>query len=168
MTNIAPSIFNAYNICPRQAWLMSRNLSADQQNSYIEIGKLIDENSFSRDNKGIYLADIGAMIDMITKKDGTYIIAEVKKSSKMLESSIWQLKYYLYLLKNKKKINIKGLIKVPREKISKEVELTDEDEEKIDSILLQLTKSIEADHPVVLKKQLRFCKKCAHYEFCWS
>lgn len=166
MAKIAPSIFNAYNICPRQAWLMSRQMTADQENSFIDIGRLIDETSFEREKKKIYLADIGAMIDMVTKKDGTYFIAEIKKSSKTLNTGIFQLKYYLFLLR-KKSITVKGIIKIPKEKKSIEVELTKEDSETIECKLKELEDILEKETSPQAKR-LGVCPKCGHFEFCWS
>lgn len=55
MMIFAPSIFNAYNICKRQAWLMMRNLTADQDNAFLEIGRLIDETAFKREKKEFIL-----------------------------------------------------------------------------------------------------------------
>lgn len=166
MGKIAPSIFNAFNICPRQAWLMSRQMTADQENSFIDIGRLIDETSFEREKKKIYLADIGAMIDMVTKKDGTYFIAEIKKSSGTLPTGIFQLKYYLFLLR-KKSIMVKGIIKIPKEKKSIEVELTQDDCETIERKLKELGVILEQEKPP-LAKWLGVCPKCGHLEFCWS
>lgn len=168
MRYFPPSIFNAYNICKRQAWLMARHLNADQYNDFLAIGRLIDETTYKREKKKIYLADLEAMLDMVSKKDGVYYIAEIKKSSKTLESGILQLKYYLYLLKLKKGIVAKGLIKIPKERISREVILTEEDEEKIYNVLLEMNKVLNFERPPKFDKILKICFKCAHLEFCWS
>ncbi|MGA1871090.1 MAG: CRISPR-associated protein Cas4 [bacterium] len=165
-TFINPAIFNAFNICPRQAWLMSRQMTADQESSYLGIGRLIDQSSFQRAKKKVYLADMGAMIDMVTRKDGKFYVAEIKKSSATLETGIFQLKYYLYLL-HRKSITVKGLIKIPKEKKSMEVELREEDisliEKKLDSLEIILC----ADLPPKAIR-LKICPKCGHFEFCWS
>jgi len=164
----SPSTFQAFMVCPRQAWLMSRQMTADQENSYIDIGRLIDDTSFVREKKKIYIADLEAMIDMVTKKDGSYFIAEIKKSSNKLESGIFQLKYYLYLLKKKKGVDIKGIIKVPKEKLSETVELFPDDIVKIEGILIEIESLLKLEKAPVLDKKLSFCPRCGHYEFCWS
>lgn len=164
---ISPSLFNAYNICPRQAWLMSRQLTADQDNMYLGIGRLIEEFTFEREKKRIYLADIGAMLDIVLKKNGHLVVAEIKKSSKTMKSGLLQLKYYLYLLKKKKGIDVKGQIKIPKEKINKDVELTVVDEEKIEKILIDLKKIIK-EEKIPEVKRINVCPKCGHSEFCWS
>jgi len=48
---ITGSIIQAYNICKRQAWLMSRQITGDQYNEFLAIGRLISEESFKRDKK---------------------------------------------------------------------------------------------------------------------
>jgi len=168
MRTFAPSVFNAYNICKRQAWLMIRNLTADQDNAFLEIGRLIDETTYKREKKKIYLADIEAMLDMVTRKDGIYYIAEIKKSSKTMNTGIFQLKYYLYLLKRKKGVIAKGIIKIPKEKISKTVELTQEDEKKIDKILNEMETVLYSETLPSVTSDKRKCRVCAHYEFCFG
>lgn len=164
--HIPPSIYNAYNICPRQAWLMSRQLTADQHNEFLEIGRLIDNTTFEKEKKKIYIPDLNAMVDVIFKQDGIFFIGEIKKSSNTLKSGISQLKYYLYLLK-KKGIDQKGVIKIPQEKKSVIIELTNNDIEEIEKKLKLIKTTLNADKPPEIKK-IPFCKKCAHYEFCWS
>ena len=161
-----PSIFNAYNICPRQAWLMSRQLTADQENSFLDIGRLIDDTTYGREKKKIYIPELGAMIDMVTKKNGKFFVAEIKKSSRTLETGILQLKYYLYLLL-KKSVKVSGLIKIPKEKKSIEVKLSDEDIKVIEVKLIDLKKLLELEKVPVVER-LRVCPKCAHQDFCWS
>jgi len=163
-----PSIFNAYNICKRQAWLMMRNLSADQYNEFIEIGRLLDQNSFSREKKKIYLADLNATIDMVIRDGEIYYVAEIKKSSKTLKSGILQLKYYLFLLEKRKGIKTNGIIKIPKEKISKKIALTLEDKKKIEDILEEMHEVLKSEVIPKIDKKLSSCKNCGHFEFCWS
>ncbi len=168
MENFPPSIFNAYNICKRQAWLMFHGLIADQDSMLLEIGRLIDYNSFKKEKRRIYIAEIEANIDMITRKNDCYYIVEIKKSSRTLNNGILQLKYYLYLLESKMGFKAKGMIKIPAEKISREVVLTRKDKEKIEQILKEMSMVLRSETPPRLKSKLPICRKCAHFEFCWS
>ena len=163
-----PSIFNAFNICKRQAWLMSRQLTADQHNEFIEIGRLIDEETYKRERKKIYLADLEAMMDMVVKKDGVYYVAEIKKSTRTLKSGIFQLKYYLFLLKRRKGLDVKGIIKIPKEKISEKIILSKQDEEKIVQISRDMEEVLKQPKPPTQEKMLKICPKCGHFEFCWG
>jgi len=164
---IAPSIYNAYNICPRQAWLMSRQMSANQNDSFLEIGRLIDETTFKREKKKIYLAEFAAEIDFITLKNGSLFVAEIKKSSRTMASGIKQLKYYLYLL-NKKGIKCKGVIKIPKEKISMTIELQGNDETLIRDEIDEIKTFLSSKEVAPIPQKIPFCRKCAYFEFCWS
>ena len=158
---------SAYMICPRQAWLMSRQMSANQNDSFLEIGRLIDETTFKREKKKIYLAEFAAEIDFITLKNGNLFVAEIKKSSRTMASGIKQLKYYLYLL-NKKGIKCKGVIKIPKEKISMTIELQEDDKVLIKNEIDEIEAFLSSGEKPPIPAKIPFCRKCAYFEFCWS
>jgi len=164
--NIPPSIYNAFLLCERQAWLMLRRLSADNSNTYLEIGRLIDEESFKRYRHRIDIPGLSCKLDFIMKKDNTLLVAEVKKSSKTIETAIKQLKYYLYLL-YKKGIKAKGVLKIPTERKSISVNIGSDDIDFIEETLKALKKLYFQENPPILEKKI-FCSKCGHFEFCWS
>jgi CRISPR-associated exonuclease Cas4 len=138
---------------------------ADQSNSYLDIGRFISEETFSRERKEIYIPDLSAKFDMLTKRNGQFFVAEIKKSSATMKSGIEQLKYYMYLLRTKG-IEIKGLIKIPTERKSLEVILTNLDINFIEENLKNLKiLSCEEFPPPAIK--IKYCQKCAHYEFCF-
>ncbi|MFW0885025.1 Dna2/Cas4 domain-containing protein [Candidatus Acidulodesulfobacterium sp. H_13] len=127
---------------------------------------LIDGATFKREKKKIYLAEFVAEIDLITQKNGSLFVAEIKKSSRTMASGIKQLKYYLYLL-SIKGIKCKGIIKIPKEKISMTIELQEGDvtliKEKIDEIETLLSKD-----NIPVPPKIPFCRKCSYFEFCWN
>jgi len=161
----SPSVYNAFLICKRQAWLMLRQMIADQSNIYLDIGRFISQETFLKEKKEIYIPDLSAKIDMITKKNGQYFVAEVKKSSASMKSGIEQLKYYLYLLKIKE-VEVKGLIKIPTERKSLEVILSSADIYFIEDNLKNLENLLHEELPPQAIK-IKYCQKCAHYEFCF-
>jgi len=163
---IPPSIFNAFEICKYQAWLMQHGIIADQHNSFIEIGRLLDDTTYKRDRKNIILAGFPAKIDIITKNNGDYLIVEVKKSSKSLDSAIWQLKYYLYILR-KKDLIFKAKLKIPEERKNYNITLDKNDIVEIDRKLDKIKIIILQDLPPN-KKRIKFCSACGHNEFCWA
>jgi len=146
---------------------MSRKISADQENTFLDIGRIIDSTAFQKERKKVYIADISAQIDMITRHNGEVFIAEIKKSSIRMENAILQLKYYLYLLHKRKGLEINGLIKIPEEKKSIQVVLGKKDIEKI-QVTLREMKQVLSQQQIPPCKEIQFCMKCAHYEFCWS
>jgi len=163
---VPPSIFNAYEVCPYQAWLMQKGIMADQQNTFIEIGRILDENTYKRDKKHIDLAGFPAKIDILSKDGGDYLIVEVKKTSKSLNSAIWQLKYYLYILEEKG-LNFKAKLKIPEERKNYDVFLSKEDIETIENKLKEIEKIILSNLPPK-RKRIKFCSACGHNEFCWA
>ena len=91
---------------------------------------------------------------------------EVKKQKSIEEAGIWQLKYYIYFLR-KRGINIeKGILDYPKLKKREEIFLTEEDEKRIEEILLEIREIVNLKLPPKLEK-LKICKKCAYFEYCY-
>lgn len=158
------SLIQAYYICKRQAWLMSRNICGDQYNDFLAIGRLISEKSFKRDKKELRIGS--NIIDMIRKKDGSVILIETKKSSIGIEASKSQLLFYLYNLRHKIKI-LKGEIRIPKEKKIIRIELDEESLKRVEKMKCDIQKLILEEIPPLAAKS-GYCKKCSYFEFCWS
>lgn len=162
--NITGSIVQAYVYCPRKAWLMSRQITGDQYNEFLAIGRLIAEETFKREKKEILVE--GGKIDVISKGKGELILIEVKKSSKYLKTSKMQLLFYLYKF-SKRGYKVRGEIRIPKEKRVISVELGDVEIKKIETVIDEiekLVKSIKAPE----KKWKQSCKRCSYLEFCWG
>lgn len=128
----------------------------------VQLGKLLDESSYNRE-KGQVMIDETVNIDFI--KDWK-VLHEVKKSKAIEEAGIWQLKYYMYFLKQKGIIIEKGVVDYPKLRQRETIFLTTEDERKIEEILVDIeitTSSLKP--PTIIDKPL--CKKCAYYEYCY-
>lgn len=128
----------------------------------VQLGKLLDESSYKRE-KGQVMIDETVNIDFI--KDWK-VLHEVKKSKAIEEAGIWQLKYYMYFLKQKGIIIEKGVVDYPKLRQRETIFLTIEDERKIEKILADIeitTSSLKP--PTIIDKPL--CKKCAYYEYCY-
>jgi CRISPR-associated exonuclease Cas4 len=143
---------------------MSRELHPNQEDDFLEIGRLIHENTYLRERKEILLNHI--KIDLIKKGEDNFIIAEIKKSSRFLLPSRMQLLFYLYKLKNMG-INLKGELLVPKERKREKIELTLEGEEEIKNTIKEIREIIRKDKPPQASK-IKFCQKCAYNEFCWT
>ena len=102
-------------------------------------------------------------IDFIRSKG---ILHEVKKSNKIEEASILQVKYYLYFLHKKGVTNIKGKIDYPLLKQSVDIELNEEDIVNIEQILNNINEIVYKTIPPKLEKK-RICKSCAYYDLCF-
>ena len=163
MVNITGTLIWYYYICKREVWLMAHQIEPAQNNTNIEIGRIIHEDSYQREKKEIRFDN--TVIDILGHREGNIIIAEIKKSSKYLPSVTKQLAFYLLQLKEKG-INLTGEIRIPQEKKKIKVELTQELEQEIKEICVNIEKIIELSLPPVAEK-IHFCGRCGYYEFCW-
>jgi CRISPR-associated exonuclease Cas4 len=153
-----------YSICKREVWLMSRNISPDQRDTNIDIGRFIHESSYRRGKKEIEFGNVKFDVLMHTKNE--LVVGETKKTSKFQEASTMQLLYYLRVLK-KAGINAKGVLLYPEEKKRVEIELTEEKvymldiaEKEIESIM-----NNEMSPPVIKNK---YCRSCGYREYCYA
>lgn len=153
-----------YFICHREVWLMGRQITPDQDNSNIEIGRFIHEDSYSREKKEINLGDL--KLDILRHEGGELVIGEIKKSSKFKESARMQLAYYLKDLKDKG-ITARGELRFPEEKRKETVYLNDELANTLDKVVKDILRIVYLEKPPAPKK-VTWCRRCAYAEFCWS
>ncbi|WP_177163892.1 CRISPR-associated protein Cas4 [uncultured Fusobacterium sp.] len=159
---ISGMMFYYYFVCKRKLWFFANEIQMESENEDVIIGKLIDENSYSRELKHV-LIDNTVNIDFIKEWK---ILHEVKKQKSIEEAGIWQLKYYIYFLR-KRGINIeKGILDYPKLKKREEIFLTEEDKKRIEEILLEIREIVNLKLPPKLEK-LKICKKCAYFEYCY-
>jgi len=153
-----------YYICPRQVWLMSRELTPDQEDPFLEIGRLISETAYKDERKEVRIENI--VIDLLRRDGEDVVIGEVKKSSRYELSAKMQLAYYLLRLKRLGVI-AKGELLFPKERKRIKLELTPELEEELEKALNEIEEIIKLEKPPEAKRN-RFCSKCAYREFCWA
>ena len=151
-----------YIVCKRKLWYFYNQIQMETNSENVKIGKVLDGNAYEREEKHINVDDV-ISIDYIKTKG---ILHEVKKSKKIEEAGIMQVKYYLYYLKQKGVKGIKGKIDYPLLKQSIDVELTAEDEKYIESVLIDIKEIVNTHLPPILEKK-RICKKCAYFELCY-
>lgn len=160
--NISGTMFYYYFVCKRKLWLFSNGIQLENENEDVKIGKLIDENSYSRELKHV-LIDETVNIDFIKEWK---ILHEVKKQKSIEEAGIWQLKYYIYFLR-KRGINIEsGILDYPKLKKREIVNLSKDDENEIEKILKEIDEILKLKKSPKVEK-IKLCKKCAYYEYCY-
>ncbi|MDF2953871.1 MAG: CRISPR/Cas system-associated exonuclease Cas4 [Thermodesulfobacterium sp.] len=153
-----------YYICPREVWLMSRQLTPWQDNPFIEIGRLISEESYKREKKEIHIENM--VIDLLKIDEENIVICEIKKSSRFEKSAKMQLAYYLLRLKQLG-ISATGQLLFPKERKKLTVTLTKEIEDELISAQREIKSIIQMEMPPPAKKT-KYCSKCGYREFCWS
>lgn len=148
-------------LCMRKLWFYSHGIGMEQNSEEVQIGKLLDESSYKKEDKHILVNDC---INIDFLKDG--IIYEIKKSKAEKQMSIAQIKYYLYHLYKSGVKDPIGVLKIPSIKYQEEISLLNEDILEIEERILEI-KSIISNNVASNLKEIKACKKCAYYEFCY-
>jgi CRISPR-associated exonuclease Cas4 len=158
------SLMQAWAICRIQMWYLAHGIHADQDDDYLALGRLIDQNTFTREKHQIAFGD--NKFDFMQDRDGTLIVSEVKKSSRAERSAILQLAHYLYALR-KEGVEAKGALHFPTEKKRTDVILTDDLISELESIYSDIVKLTSQESPPPAEWS-KYCSKCAYAEYCWS
>jgi len=130
----------------------------------MDIGRFLHENAYSREKKEIDF--YGMKLDIIKKENGQFVIGEIKKSSRYLESAKMQLLHYLNELE-KQGIDAEGLLLIPEEKKRHAVVLDEEGKRKLNNVLNGIIKVVNSDVPPKPEK-INYCRNCAYNELCWA
>ncbi len=157
------TLVNYYFVCKRKLWLFAHNIGFEMDSELVQLGKIISEYSYDREDKEIDI-DQTIVIDWIDF--GNKIIHEVKKSDKLKEAHIWQVKYYIYYLETKGVAGFRGEINYPKLHRREIVELSDGDRKVIEEVLKDIAKIVSAEKPPE-KIKISACKMCSYFQFCW-
>lgn len=164
MVKIIGIYIASYFVCKRELWFMAHEITPDQDDPFLEIGRSIEENFYKRESKFYDLGDM--KIDLVKKEGENVFICEVKKSSRYQKSMIMQVAFYLLKFKESG-VLVKGEILIPKERKKINVELTEQIENEILKAILDIEKIILMDNPPKEGRN-KFCFHCAYREFCWS
>ena len=151
-----------YQVCQRKLWYFYHEIQMEQGNENVQIGKVLDETSYQREDKHINIDNI-INIDFIRSRG---VLHEVKKSKKIEQASILQVKYYLYYLQKRGVQGIKAKIDYPLLKQTLEIKLSEEDITDMDKILANICVVTEKEYPPKLEKK-SICKSCAYCDLCF-
>jgi len=151
-----------YEVCKRKLWYFVNEIQLEENNSNVILGKLLEENTYTRDEKKINIDGV-INIDFIRSKK---ILHEIKKSNSIEPASLLQVQYYLYYLEKKGLVGLKGILDYPLLKQTVEVNLTDGDRENLDNIIIGIKEILRKESPPILEKK-GICKKCAYFDLCF-
>lgn len=160
--NITGVMIYYYFICQRKLWYFANEINMEQNSELVSIGKTIDETSYKREKKSI-LIDNTINIDFI--KDGA-VLHEVKKTKAIEEAGVWQLKYYMYYLKQKGVETLEAKIDYPLLRQTKEIVLEKEDVEIIENVIKNIQEIVTKENPPEVLNE-KICKKCSYYDLCY-
>ena len=157
------TLMNYYFHCKRQCYLHGNRLNLEDNSEEVKIGKALHEERDKADNTEIVLDNI--RLDKLT----TEYLTEVKKSDADMEAAIWQLLFYLKILKTKGIIR-KGKLECIEKKHSENkilyFDLTEEREKEVDLYIRRIEELQAQETTPEVINQPR-CKTCAYYEYCY-
>lgn len=154
-----------FHTCHRKLWLFANGIRMEQTSDLVAEGRLIGETSYpDRSTKFTEVEVDGVKIDFYDARNR--VVHEVKKSDKVEEAHIAQVKYYIFKLKQMGIEGVTGIIEYPKMRQREVVELKEEDEKLIgrwEDEIARITDG-EVCPPVINKK---ICKSCSYFEFCY-
>ncbi|MEG6615206.1 CRISPR-associated protein Cas4 [Peptococcaceae bacterium 1198_IL3148] len=153
-----------YYVCKREVWLMAHQITPDQDDTNVVLGRFFAEQSYNRNKKEVAFGHM--KFDIVKKGKDGLVVGEVKKSSKFRESARMQLAYYLLEL-HINGIKAKGELLFPREKRKEIIELNEDLIIKLKNAEKEILQIIHSPVPPDAKK-INFCNKCAYAELCWA
>lgn len=151
-----------YFVCKRKLWYFVHEISMENENESVMLGKLLDESSYKRDDRHINIDNV-INIDFIREQKELH---EIKKSRAIEEAGVWQVKYYLYYLKQRGVEGLRAKIDYPLLKKNLVVELTEEDERRLDEVIQEIEMTKEQMQPPRFSSQ-KICAKCAYHDLCF-
>ena len=151
-----------YFVCKRKLWFFCHQINMESENEDVILGKILDDNSYQKDDKHINIDDV-INIDFIREEKELH---EVKKSRVLEEAGVWQLKYYLYYLQKRGVVDLKGKIEYPLLKKTMKIELYDKDIKEIERIIEEISVIKRAELPPALLES-KVCRKCAYFDLCF-
>jgi CRISPR-associated exonuclease Cas4 len=162
--NVTGTLIWYYYICPRETWLIARNIVADQDDANIDYGRFLQERVYDREKKELSIGHL--KVDVMKSKEGQLVIGEVKKSSASKESAQLQLLFYLYELKQMG-VEAVGELLFPEERRKERVVLDQKNIAKIEQIKSEIVSLVQLELPPPPKK-VKWCRNCAYREMCWA
>ncbi|NLA23680.1 MAG: Dna2/Cas4 domain-containing protein [Bacteroidales bacterium] len=115
--NITATHINYYRMCQRKLWLFANNIQMEHGSDLVAEGKIIEEETYQQRSKrylqislsveyaGVLLTGKFDFFDVRNR-----VVHETKRSNKVEDVHIWQVKFYLWLLELKNIEAKKGII----------------------------------------------------------
>ncbi|KKY61816.1 CRISPR-associated protein Cas4 [Tannerella forsythia] len=172
--NINGIYFNYYQVCKRKLWLFANGINMEHTSDTVYDGKLLHETSYpqraeryeemliSAEYEGITL--IG-QIDYFDARNK--VIHEIKRSDKVEEAHVRQVKFYLWLLELNGVDGATGILEYPKLRKTDEVLFSDEDRQGLQKSVSKIQSLIESEScPPTINAKI--CKNCSYFDFCYS
>lgn len=163
---ITATHINYYYVCKRKLWLFASGIQMEHNSDLVSEGKLIHESTYPQRSAQYEELSMGPIkIDFYDKH--RKVIHEIKKSNKIEEAHIWQVKYYILVMESYGISGVTGLLEYPKLRTTTTVSLSDQDRIVLSEVCNELETICAADLcPPKIKKS--YCRSCSYFDFCYS
>lgn len=191
--NINATLINLYRVCQRECWLHANGINMEHTSDIVADGKVIEEESYQQRSERYTQIELSVLYNGInlTGKIDFYdtknkIVHETKRSNKVEDAHIWQVKFYLWLLElnevgseRVERVNkiensvetkigvVEGLIEYPRLRKTESVILLEKDISYLEKTVLEIKELVESKTcPPTINAKI--CISCSYYDFCYA
>ncbi|CQR70765.1 hypothetical protein SOV_42840 [Sporomusa ovata DSM 2662] len=163
---VTGTMFDYFHICRRKMWLFSKQMNMENISGNADVikGKLLHETRFQRETRREISYDNSAF-DFVKVKD-QIVVHEIKKSKVFEEAHIWQLKFYIYQLREQGVPCRMGVMHYPTAMRKVDVDFTEADAEYIEQSQHEIRNILSKAYPPK-KLERKRCTKCAYFDFCY-
>ena len=172
--NLTATHINYLEVCKRKLWLFSNGISMEHTSDTVYDGKLLHETSYPQRSERYEEMLISAEYDGITLigqidyfDARNKVIHEIKRSDKVEEAHIRQVKFYLWLLELNGVDGATGILEYPKLRKTDEVLFSDEDRQGLQKSVSKIQSLIESEScPPTINAKI--CKNCSYFDFCYA
>jgi len=159
---LSGTLIHYYATCPREAWLYSRKIHANQDDSNIAMGKALAD---IKEEQLQQFPFSNLKFDRIGKQRGHYLVTEYKKSMRNPEGAKMQLLFYMWQLKTSLKLKeINGKVISGKKVIF--VEGNEANMAMMEALIAEISEFLSSPKPPPFEK-IKFCDACGYRDYCY-
>jgi CRISPR-associated exonuclease Cas4 len=173
--NLTATHLNYYRVCQRKLWLFASGMQMEHTSDIVKEGKLIGETTYTDRLERYTQIEINTPLTQkwqasvkIDYFDATNkVIHETKKSAKMEEAHLAQVRFYQYVMEKQGMAEVSAVLEYPKlRKTETILPLTDAEREAIENTIHEAIEIVTLKKcPAKIKKS--FCQSCSYFDFCW-
>lgn len=172
--NLTGTHINYYRLCKRKLWLFANDIQMEHTSDMVADGKVIEEESYQQRSERYTQIELSVLhngislrgkIDFYDTRDK--VVHETKRSNKVEDAHIWQVKFYLWLLKLNEIDAEKGIIEYPRFREKENVFIEQTDIDYLQRTIFKINDLVNSQKcPDVIRAKI--CNSCSYFDFCYS
>jgi CRISPR-associated exonuclease Cas4 len=165
-----------FHICKRKLWLWAHGLELEEESTDQNTGQqrvaeanVLQDTTYRRRAEAgqqlmLELPGFAGRVDFFDA--GRRVVHETKPSDKLAEAHRWQLRFYLWLIRESGLGPATGVLEYPKQKKREHVELSPADEAQLLADFEAIRQLVgQPDCPPVINKPR--CKSCAYFDLCY-